>query len=146
MRKNLLTMDVILAKEIIYMLKNEGYHPGDRLPSERFLAEHFHVQRPTIRNALAQLVREHYLFSQERLGYFVAPDRIKISTHTCTDNFDPGERCPNIRWQPYSFEEILVDKRLSGKMLIPEQTPVYKILFIYYENDTPLCLDFKIGI
>lgn len=143
MRKNLLTMDVILAKEIIYMLKNEGYHPGDRLPSERFLAEHFHVQRPTIRNALAQLVREHYLFSQERLGYFVAPDRIKISTHTCTDNFDPGERCPNIRWQPYSFEEILVDKRLSGKMLIPEQTPVYKILFIYYENDTPLCLDYS---
>ena len=55
-------MDVILAKEIIYMLKNEGYRPGDRLPSERFLAEHFHVQRPTIRNALAQLVREHYLF------------------------------------------------------------------------------------
>ena len=53
MRKNLLTMDVILAKEIIYMLKNEGYRPGDRLPSERFLAEHFHVQRPTIRNALA---------------------------------------------------------------------------------------------
>ena len=51
-------MDVILAKEIIYMLKNEGYRPGDRLPSERFLAEHFHVQRPTIRNALAQLVRE----------------------------------------------------------------------------------------
>ena len=46
MRKNLLTMDVILAKEIIYMLKNEGYRPGDRLPSERFLAEHFHVQRP----------------------------------------------------------------------------------------------------
>ena len=59
------------------------------------------------------------------------------------DNFDPGERCPNIRWQPYSFEEILVDKRLSGKMLIPEQTPVYKILFIYYENDTPLCLDYS---
>ena len=124
-------MDVILAKESIYMLKNEGYRPGDRLPSERFLAEHFHVQRPTIRNALAQLVREHYLFPQERLGYFVAPERIKISTHTCTGNFDPGERRPNIRWQPYSFEEILVDKRLSGKMLIPEQTPVYKILFIY---------------
>lgn len=67
MRKNLLTMDVILAKEIIYMLKNEGYHPGDRLPSERFLAEHFHVQRPTIRNALAQLVREHYLFPRKDL-------------------------------------------------------------------------------
>ena len=31
-------MDVILAKEILYMLKNEGYHPGDRLPYERFLA------------------------------------------------------------------------------------------------------------
>ena len=39
MRKNLLTMDVILAKEIKYILEKEGFCPGDRLPSERYLAE-----------------------------------------------------------------------------------------------------------
>lgn len=143
MRKNLLTMDVILAKEILYMLKKENYHPGDRLPSERLLAERFHVQRPTIRNALAQLVREHHITSQERLGYFVSPERIQVSTHTCTGDFHSphGER--SLRRELYSFEKILVDKRLSGKMLVPEHTPVFKVLAIYYEGTTPLCLDYS---
>ena len=45
MKKNLLTLDVALSKEIKYMLKEEHYLPGDKLPSERKLAELFHVQR-----------------------------------------------------------------------------------------------------
>lgn len=35
MKKNLLTLDVALSKEIKYMLKEEHYLPGDKLPSER---------------------------------------------------------------------------------------------------------------
>lgn len=38
MKKNLLTLDVALSKEIKYMLKEEHYLPGDKLPSERKLA------------------------------------------------------------------------------------------------------------
>ena len=49
MKKNLLTLDVALSKEIKYMLKEERYLPGDKLPSERKLAELFHVQRLTVR-------------------------------------------------------------------------------------------------
>ena len=33
MKKNLLTLDVALSKEIKYMLKEEHYLPGDKLPS-----------------------------------------------------------------------------------------------------------------
>ena len=32
MKKNLLTLDVALSKEIKYMLKEEHYLPGDKLP------------------------------------------------------------------------------------------------------------------
>lgn len=143
MRKNLLTMDVILAKEILYMLNAEGYHPGDRLPSERVLAERFHVQRPTIRNALSQLVREHHITARERQGYFVSPDRIQVSTRTCTGDFRSPKSGRVLTRKLYSFEKILVDKRLSGKMLVPERTPVFKVLAIYYDADTPLCLDYS---
>ena len=57
MKKNLLTLDVALSKEIKYMLKEEHYLPGDKLPSERKLAELFHVQRLTVRGALDLLLQ-----------------------------------------------------------------------------------------
>ena len=37
MKKNILTLDVALSKEIKYMLKEDRYLPGDKLPSERKL-------------------------------------------------------------------------------------------------------------
>ncbi len=35
MKKNLLTLDIALSKEIKYMLKEEHYLPGDKLPSTK---------------------------------------------------------------------------------------------------------------
>ena len=141
MRKNLLTMDVILAKEIKYMLEKEGYQAGDKLPSERLLSEHFNVQRPTIRSALAQLVQEKYIISVERKGYFVAPSRIQIFTRQFTRNYQPGERGENMVCKLHSFELIHADKHLSSKTLLPENTPVYKIKKVYYDNGVPLNID-----
>lgn len=141
MRKNLLTMDVILAKEIKYMLEKDGYRPGDKLPSERLLSEKFNVQRPTIRNALSLLVQEKYIISVERKGYFVAPSRIQIFTRHFTRNYMPGERDANMVCKLHSFERILADKYLSSKTLLPEKTPVFKITKVYYENGVPLNID-----
>lgn len=141
MRKNLLTMDVILAKEIKYMLEKNGYRPGDKLPSERILAEKFNVQRQTIRNALTLLVQEKYIRPVQRKGYFVAPTRILISTRQFTRNFIPAERDADMVCRLHGFERILADKHLSGKMLIPENTPVFRITKVYYENKIPLNLD-----
>ncbi len=47
-----LTLEVLLSKEIEYMLEAEGYKEKQKLPSERELAEYFGVQRLTIRAAL----------------------------------------------------------------------------------------------
>ena len=72
MKKNLLTLDVALSKEIKYMLKEEHYLPGDKLPSERKLAELFHVQRLTVRGALNLLLQDKTIISKPRSGYYVA--------------------------------------------------------------------------
>ena len=76
MKKKLLTLDVALSKEIKYMLKEEHYLPGDKLPSERKLAELFHVQRLTVRGALNLLLQDKTIISKPRSGYYVAPKRI----------------------------------------------------------------------
>lgn len=51
---------------------------GDRLPSERELAEQHGVARMTARKALGHLEAEGLIFRSERRGYFVSPPRIRF--------------------------------------------------------------------
>ena len=46
--------------------------PGDRLPSERELAERFGVSRPSLREAIANLDKKGLLVSKANAGIFVA--------------------------------------------------------------------------
>ena len=46
--------------------------PGDRLPSERELAERFSVSRPSLREAIANLDKKGLLVSKANAGIFVA--------------------------------------------------------------------------
>ena len=46
--------------------------PGDRLPSERELAERFGVSRPSLREAIASLDKKGLLVSKANSGIFVA--------------------------------------------------------------------------
>ncbi len=45
--------------------------PGERLPSEADLIEHFGVARMTVRQAVQELRREGYVFSEHGRGVFV---------------------------------------------------------------------------
>jgi len=47
------------------------FAPGARLPPERALAEHFGVNRVTLRGALARLCSEHLLSARQGSGYLV---------------------------------------------------------------------------
>ncbi|PRX49424.1 GntR family transcriptional regulator [Prauserella shujinwangii] len=49
------------------------YAPGDRLPSERELVEHYHVSRPTIRDAVNLLRSEGVVVAEHGKGVFVRP-------------------------------------------------------------------------
>jgi DNA-binding GntR family transcriptional regulator len=51
--------------------------PGERLPNEIVLAESFDMSRPTMRQALGELVSEGLLVRQRGVGTMVAPDEIR---------------------------------------------------------------------
>jgi DNA-binding GntR family transcriptional regulator len=51
--------------------------PGERLPNEIALAESFDMSRPTMRQALGELVSEGLLVRQRGVGTMVAPDEIR---------------------------------------------------------------------
>lgn len=59
---------------------NGTYGPGDKIPSENELADHFKVSRLTARQAILQLIQEGFLVSRRGKGTFVTADRDLISS------------------------------------------------------------------
>ena len=78
-KKIVLTKDVLLAKEMEYMLESEHYTEGMRLPSEREMASAFGVQRGTVRSALQILLDKGMILAKPRAGYFVATRRVDLN-------------------------------------------------------------------
>ena len=130
MKKNLLTLDVALSKEIKYMLKEEHYLPGDKLPSERKLAELFHVQRLTVRGALYLLLQDKTIISKPRSGYYVAPKRILQSIRNFSLHSE--EYSGQLTYELYDFKKIEADNYLAS----PDQTPAlrYRHVFAPYNH------------
>ena len=57
-------------------IEDETWRPGDQLPSEAELCEHFVVSRPVVRQALADLVYEGRIVRRQGKGSFVAKPKI----------------------------------------------------------------------
>jgi GntR family transcriptional regulator len=60
---------------ILKAIKAGEFHPGDKLPSEDMLQEHFKVSRVTVRTALQLLVDDEVLVKIHGKGTFVAEGR-----------------------------------------------------------------------
>lgn len=124
----LFNKDEFIANEIkFYLLKNKTKE-GEKLPSERELAEIFDVQRATIRNALTVLEEEGIIEKKERSGRYMGHPRIKTNLQqikSFSDKLnDMGIETKN---KLLSFESMEVDKELSKKVKLPIGTPIYKI-------------------
>lgn len=72
-------------KEIILDRINEGqYEPGGKIPSELELCRELDLSRPTVRQAVSELVNEGVLFIVKGKGTYIAsePERIEIKGFT----------------------------------------------------------------
>lgn len=56
---------------LIEYISREKLEPGDRIPSERILADLLGLSRPTVARAVAELVKEGVLMREQRSGTFV---------------------------------------------------------------------------
>lgn len=140
MKKNLLTLDIILSKEIKYMLLEQNYRPGDKLPSERELAAAFGVQRLTIRSALNLLLADNTIFAKPRSGYYMAPGRILVNTQDFSMDYRSARTGQPLESTLLTFRKRRAGLRLSGKMLLPEDTVVYQVDKLFSDGSEPVCL------
>lgn len=75
---------------LLSLIKRRQYEPGDRLPSERELAERFSVGRGALREALAKLENMRFLERRPNSGIFLAADPHTTSLETLVLYADLG--------------------------------------------------------
>lgn len=77
----------LLAAEIRREIRLGNLRSGDRLPSKRALSEEKNISLMTVNGALELLEAEGYIYSRERIGFFVA-DGIKTDTRA-DESYEP---------------------------------------------------------
>lgn len=75
---------------LVRLIDQRNYAPGERLPSERELAERFGVGRGVVREVLSVLEGLRYLERRPNSGIYlnVAPERISLETLTLFSGLD----------------------------------------------------------
>ncbi len=69
-----------IAEALRIQIQNDEFKDRENLPSERELAERFHVSRMTVRQALQKLRHENLIYHERGIGTFV--NNRKIDVHT----------------------------------------------------------------
>jgi len=137
-----LTLEVLLSKEIEHLLESEGYKDKQKLPSERELAEHFNVQRLTVRAALQILVQKGILATKERCGYYRAPKRIQFTlNHTNSFKMEIERMGFTSYVKLLEFEKIKLTESLAQKTMLAEGTEMFRIMRLRYGNKEPIALE-----
>lgn len=102
--------------------------PHDKLPSERFFAELFGVNRQTVRTALKQLKNEHHLYTLRGKGNFISPPKYKDETDLLA-SFSKGWKEVGQTTSSKVIEFSLIDASLyiSTNLQIALGERVYKL-------------------
>lgn len=117
--------------------------PGDRIPSERELAERFRASRMTVRHALNQLAWEGIIDRQQGRGTFVAEPKIPLGLQYLTSfSEDMRRRGLEPSSRILSVEVVEADPATSAALGLTVDRRVTDLRRIRYANGQPLSLEF----
>ena len=144
----LLNKDAFIAREIKYFIMKEKLTEYMKLPAERELAEHFQVQRATVRSALQMLVTEGVIEARKRSGYYIRPQKIEEGLRGISSFSQKALECgKQLSNELLAFERIETDKGFSAKIRQPIGFRMYKITRVRYLINEgirlPVALDYS---
>lgn len=127
--------------EIKRKIISKEYLEGNMLPSETQFMAKYHISRITVRNALALLEQEGYVYRIQGKGCYVAGNFRRQSLdkiHSYTDmilasGMVPGRRVLSAVMEPST-------KRVAALLHLKEGDPVFVLQRIILADDLPICL------
>ena len=126
------------------LMLETGMSHGDRIPSERELAERFGISRMTVRKALNQLVDAGHLERRGTAGTFlpepavVRPLSKRVSTAISEVVGQAGHK-PGARL--LFFEQAQADANIARRLHLDEGAPVIVIKRLRLSDAVPFCVE-----
>lgn len=135
---------VQVQQRIQAMLQSAEFVPGDRIPSERELAEQLGISRMTVRRAVNHLVNVGVLerdstagtrVSQPKVQRVLGQERLNSLTQmVAATGGVPGGYV-------LSFEQMAANELLSEHLKVALGTPLYKIRRVRLVDRIPFCVE-----
>ncbi|GMV58031.1 MAG: hypothetical protein AMXMBFR72_11430 [Betaproteobacteria bacterium] len=130
-----------IAATLAAEIRDRVYTDGGRLPGESELARRFGVNRHTLRQALAELVRQGLLSIERGKGAFVRPDmvdyllsrRTRFSENLLRQGLLPGKRLLAAR-------EIAAPEKVAHALRLPRGAHVLRLEMLDEANEQPVAL------
>jgi GntR family transcriptional regulator len=126
------------------LLQEAGMSSGDRIPSERELADRFGISRMTVRKALNQLVASGQLERRGTAGTFIPEPAVvrplskRVSTAISEVVGKAGHK-PGARL--LFFEQAAADANIARRLQLDEGAPVIVIKRLRLSDSVPFCVE-----
>ncbi|MCW3475319.1 GntR family transcriptional regulator [Limobrevibacterium gyesilva] len=126
------------------LIAGPGYAPGDRIPSERALAEQLAANRMTVRKAVDSLVAMGLLERNGTSGTRITAPRVArpVDAHTSqgiarivrAGGGTPGNKLLH-------FEQARATGKIAERLHVPEGAELVVFRRLWTVNDTPFCIE-----
>ncbi|PZN08218.1 GntR family transcriptional regulator [Thermaerobacter sp. FW80] len=136
------TLYVEIMEYLRRQIREGHLRPGDRIPSERELAERFGASRMTVRHALDQLAWEGVIRREQGRGSFVAEPKIPLGLQFLTSFSEDMRRrglVPSSRL--ISVAVVEAEDAVAEHLGLAVDRRVTSLRRVRYANDEPLSIE-----
>lgn len=125
-----------ITESLKKMFTDGKYGPGDPLPSQEWLAAHFHTTRQTIHKALQSLMMDGVVYSKRGAGTFLRkdfrPEQSAVTPLTRPVGTTETMKGHKVTSKVLSFSARLANKDEQCALMIGAADPVYVIERVRY--------------
>lgn len=120
-------------------IENGEYAPGDILPSEKQMQEHFGVSRITVRQAVGDLVNEGYLKCAQGVGTTVVFEKIDENLQRVISfSEEMARHGVRMETRSCSISRVKASRRVAAKLDIPQGEQCCRLVRVRCAKGSPL--------
>lgn len=131
-----------LRSAILDMIRESNLSFGDKLPTEKVMAERFEVSRPTLREALKLLEQEAVIDVQQGKGRFLAAGALLNIARPITKFESVSQMVASHGYKAQTrvlgFATVPADADIAGKLALAEGAPLLRIERLRSSGKQPL--------
>lgn len=125
---------------LLQRIKNGDYQEGQLIPKEVDLAEQLNVSRPTVRNAIRNLVQAGYLERRKKRGTIVTQTKIKQQFTHVIESYNTEIQNNGLvaKTQVLNFSTEKASDEVAEALTIKPNTEVYKLVRLRSADNKPV--------